>query len=156
MTTFPDGQTRFEWVKMFYPDAKKGIIVGIIHQVVRAGGPVWVFDHRTDDSQGTADSPMGIDVGTLRYLASLQPSVTEVHFLPHGSPALLTAPLPAFAAMPSTVSTLGDGSLRTRVFLPRGQWTPVRPYPEMRPAYWAATHLREDGHVIVRHAPKAP
>lgn len=150
---YPDGVSRFEWVKMFYPDSKKGIVVGIVHLAMFPDGAGWVFDHRTDDSQNSPDGPMGLDVGTLRYLESLQPAVREVHFLPIGSPVLLTAPLPEFGKVGYRPAVLSSGGLRTRIFLPIDKWTPWKVYPEMRPDYWAVTHLKEDGSVIVRHAP---
>lgn len=156
---------RWEWVKMFYPDMPKGTPVGIVHAAVPlAGGPpTWVFDHRSVDTQATATSPMGIDIGTLRYLATLtadvamvppRPAVTEVHFLPQGAPTMYMAPLASFADVPYRTSMLSDGNLRTRVFLPFDRWTPMRPYADLRPAYWNVTWIKEDGTVLARHIPR--
>ncbi len=147
---------RFEWVKMFYPDMKKGMVVGIVHQAVplEGGPPIWVFDHRTDDSQATSTSPMGIDIGTVHYLSGLVPPVTELHFHSFGSPVMYSTKLANLRGASYRTSMTGDGRLRTRVFLPTDQWVPMSVYPELKPAYWAATHLKEDGSVIVRHTPR--
>ena len=152
---YPD-RTRFEWVKMFYPDLPKGIIVGIVHGAVPlAGGPpTWVFDHRTVDTQATAKSPMGIDAGTLRYLRMLQPTITELHFLPYGSPTMYSTPMTSFENLTYRTSMMTDGSLRTRVFLPMDRWTPMQTYPEIRPEFWNVTWLNEDGSVRGRYIPR--
>lgn len=160
--------TRFEWVKMFYPDGPRGaltgIVVGIVHPflpgkgVVAAPTSYWVFDHRTDDTQGSArfNSPMGLDVGTLRYLRALDPPVTDVHFWPEGSPVMLQAPLAAFEAPDAVTATSRTiaGKPRTRIFVPTHRWTPLPLYNELKPVYWKVTHLQEDGSVIERKDPR--
>ena len=145
---------RLEWVKMFYPDAPKGIVVGVVHLWAPLRDSVrWVLYRRTDDTQRSArlNSPMGLDVGTFDYLRALQPAVADVHFWPEGSPVIYRAPLPVFGDAPRATVRTTDGRTRTRIFLPTGSWVPLPAYADVRPDYWDVTHLHEDGGVIARY-----
>lgn len=140
---------RVEWVKMFYPDTPKGLVVGVVHP----WQGLWVLYRRTDDTQASArlNSPMGLDLGTAKYLHALLPAVAEIHFWPEGSPVIYRAPLAVFAEAPQLVVRTTDGKVRNRIFLPTGSWAPLPAYADVRPRYWDVTHLHEDGGVIARY-----
>lgn len=147
-----DKRTRFEWVKMFYPDMPKGTPTGIIRQP--PGSSLWVFDHRTPESQWSDrfNSPMGIDVGTLAHLFRLNTPIIEVHWGEKGSTdPLYAAPLALFKTVSPVVVQLSGGAPRTRVFLPITHWVQHPWYEPVEPLYWTVTHLTENGTVTARH-----
>lgn len=150
--TLPTSVTRLEWVKMFYPDAPQGIAVGVVHQLRGE----WVFYRRTDDTafNEAHDSPMGLDVGTYRYLSSLDHPPVWVDFLAEGASFIQRAAFSEFAGFPPVTTLTTKNLARTRIFLPRLYWQPIPLYNDVKPKYWAVTHLQEDGTVIARYVPR--
>ncbi len=108
---------------------------------------------------------MGIDVGTVKYLSTLtmdlippptgeRKAITEVHYLPHGSPTMYVVPFAEFQGLSYRTSMTAKGELRTRMFMPTDRWTPMKPYDPIQPAFWHVTWINEDGSVIYRHIPR--
>lgn len=113
---------RPEWLKMQFPD--EPIVVGVIANM----GKQWVCFHATQPSQYNErfDSPAGVDTGTIKYLVSVGVNVF-LHY-PKGmcrvyaaTTARLHDMLVAHKDCHDTVTRAGQ--FRTRVFMPRLQWT---------------------------------
>lgn len=141
--------TRPHWVKMRYPDGM--YVVGVVHDY----HGLWVFDHRTDDTQASPNlnAPMGLDVGTYAYLCRQSPKIDAVHFWPEGSSKMLAVAFSAFADRLPVPSRTTKGQHRTRLFLPTSQWSIIDFYPDQRLPYWQVTHIKENGEIEAQHVP---
>lgn len=150
---------RAEWVKCEYGYGEDPIVVGCILPAKQSG---WIFFRSTRDTayHTRLQSPCGLDVGTIRYLAAC-PWVTRVAVHLRGTGQIYRAPVSAFVEALQAQRGIRETQLlksrviRLRLFLPVAQWELLRvdePYSVMKVPYDDETRIRATGEVLWRRS----